>query len=98
MPIAVRSFTFKTFFNPEEECVASERPSLASAKIAVILFFEKSGGKNLENFSKVENKELLRISNYLMPEGFIKFNALIAIPVLYTIICITIIKIFFNNI
>ena len=43
IPIAVRSLTFKTFFNPEEECVASESPFSASLKIAAILFLRNNG-------------------------------------------------------
>ena len=41
IPIAVRSRTFNTFFNPEAGWVASESPALASAKIAGILFLRK---------------------------------------------------------
>jgi hypothetical protein len=43
MPIAVRSLTLNTFFKPEEECVASESPEWASAKIEEMLFLRKRG-------------------------------------------------------
>lgn len=68
IPIATRSRSFKTFFKPDPEWVASDRPDFASARMDSILFLRKRG---LDMYKKLYGK-LMEINFLMRKDKYVK--------------------------